>query len=211
MSALEDAANNYAIGSALIGKIKDNPEDAASYPAIDTVGINLDEYDVIIIGAPLWWNQMAAPLQTYLFHNGSKMSGKKVGLIVSSWSSGYTGVESDAKRLIPHGDFLTPTLWLNHSDMSDFKSKITEWLQEIEYSNLTSGIEHADNDDAAISLNGRQLYINGDFKSLSVFRVDGSRVMSSEDGFDACNLAPGCYIASISTDAGHVSRKIIIQ
>ena len=67
---LDYAANNYAIGSAQIGAIKNNPDDSSFYPVIDPVNVNLDEYDTIIIAAPLWWSQMAAPLQTYLFHNG---------------------------------------------------------------------------------------------------------------------------------------------
>ena len=64
---LDFAANNYAIGSAQIAAIRNNPNDAASYPGIDPVDVNVADYDCIIIGAPLWWSQMAAPLQTFLF------------------------------------------------------------------------------------------------------------------------------------------------
>ena len=42
---------------------------------------------------------MAAPMQTFLFHNGKAMAGKKIGLIVSSASSGISGVERDARPL----------------------------------------------------------------------------------------------------------------
>ena len=98
---LDYAADNYAIGSTLISAIRNNPEDAASYPAIDPVTVNWDEYDTVIIGAPLWWSNMAAPMQTFLFHNEADLAGKNIGLIVSSASSGISGVETDAKRLIP--------------------------------------------------------------------------------------------------------------
>ena len=77
---LDYAVNNYAIGSSLISAIRSNPDEASSYPAIDPVDVNLDDYNCIIIGAPLWWSNMAAPLQTYLFQNGSAMAGKKSGL-----------------------------------------------------------------------------------------------------------------------------------
>ncbi|MDE6287220.1 MAG: hypothetical protein K2M00_00365 [Muribaculaceae bacterium] len=105
---LDYEANNYAIGSAQISAIRNNPSDASSYPAIDPVEVNFAEYDCIIIGAPLWWSNMASPLQTFLFQNGAAMADKKIGLIVSSASSGISGVEGDAKRLIPGGEFLTP-------------------------------------------------------------------------------------------------------
>lgn len=94
---LDYAANNYAIGSELISAIRNNPDDEASYPAIDTVDVDPADYDCIIIGAPLWWSNMAAPLQTYLFQNGKAMAGKKIGLIVSSASSGISGVEGGCK------------------------------------------------------------------------------------------------------------------
>lgn len=103
---LDYAADNYAVGSAQIAAIRDNPDDAASYPAIDPVNVELSQYSTVIIGAPLWWSQMAAPLQTFLFHYGKELAGKNIGLIVSSASSGISGVESDAKRLVPDGKFL---------------------------------------------------------------------------------------------------------
>ena len=128
---LDYAANNYAIGSALIQAIRNNPNDESSYPAIKSVDVNIADYDRIIIGAPLWWSNMAAPLQTYLFQHGSEMKGKSIGLIVSSASSGISGVESDAKRLIPEGNFLTPSLWIRSSQTSGCHSMIADWLNEI--------------------------------------------------------------------------------
>ena len=50
---LDYAADNYKIGSAQIAAIRNNPNDAASYPAIDPVDVDLSQYSTIIIGAPL--------------------------------------------------------------------------------------------------------------------------------------------------------------
>lgn len=130
---IDYAANNYAIGSALIAAIRENPNDASSYPAIDPVEVDFDEYSTIFIGAPLWWSNMAAPLQTFLFHYGDDMAGKNIGLIVSSASSGISGVESDAKRLIPDGKFLSPSLWIRSSQTSNCHSMTAEWLESIGY------------------------------------------------------------------------------
>lgn len=128
---LDYAANNYAIGSALIQAIRDNPNDAASYPEIKPIEVNIADYDRIIVGAPLWWSNMAAPLQTFLFHHGDEMKGKDIGLIVSSASSGISGVEADAKRLISEGDFLEPSLWIRSSQTSNCHSLIADWLNKI--------------------------------------------------------------------------------
>lgn len=130
---LDYAANNYEIGSNLIATIKRNPDDTSSYPEIKPVSVNFDDYETVIVAAPLWWNQMAAPLQTFLFNNGDKMAGKTIGLIVSSSASGITGVEADAKRLIPNGKFLGQSLWIRSTQTANCHSMIAEWLQTIGY------------------------------------------------------------------------------
>ena len=130
---LDYAADNYAIGSALIAAIRNHPDDTASYPAIDPVDVDMEKYDTVMIAAPLWWSQMAAPLQTFLFQYGAQMAGKSVALIVSSASSGISGVEADAKRLIPDGDFLSPSLWIRSSQTSSCHAMLAEWLEQIDY------------------------------------------------------------------------------
>ena len=83
---------------------------------------------MVMVAAPLWWSNMAAPMQTFLLHNGAKMAGKKIGLIVSSASSGISGVETDAHRLIPDGDFVTPSLWMRSSQPSNIHSSMAGLL-----------------------------------------------------------------------------------
>lgn len=137
---LDYAANNYAIGSAQIAAIRNNPGEASSYPAIDPVNVDLSIYDTVIIATPLWWSQMAAPMQTFLFLNGAEIAGKNIGLIVSSASSGINGVVADAKRLVPDGKFIEPALWIRSSQTSDSRSMLEQWLKDIDYSELTTSI-----------------------------------------------------------------------
>lgn len=176
---LDYAANGYAIGSELISTIRNNPTDASSYPGIDPVDVNLADYDCIIVGAPLWWSNMAAPLQTYLFQNCSSMAGKKIGLIVSSSSSGISGVEEDARRLIPDGDFLTPSLWIRASQTSNAKSLIAEWLNDINYRDL-AGIDDVDFD--------------RDNAYYTIFTVAGSFI--GRNMLSLHNLERGLYIVN---------------
>ncbi|MDE5800926.1 MAG: flavodoxin [Paramuribaculum sp.] len=174
---LDYAANNYAIGSAQIAAIRNNPTDTASYPAIDAVNVNLADYDCIIIGAPLWWSQMAAPLQTYLFENGAAMAGKHIGLIVSSASSGISGVEEDAKRLIPDGDFFTTSLWVRSAQVSSAPSLIEQWLTDIDYKAVA---------DLGTVANDQ------DTDHYTVYSISGNLVGSRMASLE--NLATGLYI-----------------
>lgn len=126
-------ANNYALGTQLLNAIKANPNDVNSYPAIDPVNCSINDYQNIIIVTPLWWSQMAAPMQTFLFNYGRQMAGKNVGLIVSSASSGISGVEADCKRLVPNGNYYSKSLWIRSSQVAKASSLVSEWLQQINF------------------------------------------------------------------------------
>lgn len=130
---LNYAANNYAIGTEQLNKIKNNPNDESSYPAIDPVSVDMSKYNTVIIATPLWWSQMASNMQTFLFKYGKEMAGKNIGLIVSSASSGISGVEADAKRLVPNGKFMSKSLWINSSRHSQRKALLEQWLKDINY------------------------------------------------------------------------------
>lgn len=135
-------ANNYAIGTQLLNAIKANPDDADSYPAIDPVSItDLSAYQNIIIVTPLWWSQMAAIMQTYLFNNASKMADKHVALIVSSHSSGINGVVKDAKRLIPNAVWMGDALWINASKHANRANMIKDWLPKLDFAVTQTDME----------------------------------------------------------------------
>lgn len=159
---IDYAANNYAAGSALISAILSNPDDAASYPAIDPVEVNMADYDMVVVAAPLWWSQMAAPLQTFLFQHGKEMADKHIALIVSSASSGISSVVADAKRLIPEGNFLEPNLWIRSSQVSNRHSMIEQWLKDINYTNITSSISAVGKD--------------GEEETLATYNIGGQRI-----------------------------------
>jgi len=127
-------ANSYALGTQLLNAIKAYPDDAGSYPAIDPVSVtDLSPYQNIIIVTPLWWSQMAAIMQTYLFHYGPQMTGKHVALIVSSHSSGISGVVADAQRLVPDAVWMGDALWINASNHSNRSNLIANWLQTLDF------------------------------------------------------------------------------
>lgn len=125
---LKYEADNYKIGSELISTIRSKPNDASSYPGIKPVNRDASKYGTIIVVTPLWWGNMAAIMQSYLFQNGSNMAGKKICLIVSSHSSGIAEVEKDAKRLIPGGEFEKESLWINYANHAKRADLIKEWL-----------------------------------------------------------------------------------
>lgn len=174
---LKYEANGYALGTQLLNAIKDNPNDASSYPAIDPVTTSLSDYATIIIVTPLWWSQMAAIMQAYLFSAGPDMAEKNIGLIVSSASSGISGVVNDCKRLVPDGNYFSQNLWINNSNRSNRTKLIQNWLADINYQQ-TTGIREAKSVSAASArvydLSGRQLVHE---PSKGVFIKDGKKIV----------------------------------
>ena len=138
---LDYAANNYAIGSSLIAAIREKPNDPASYPAIKAVNRDAADYENIVIVTPLWWSNMAAIMQSYLFMEGSKLKDKKVGLIVSSASSGISSVVADAKRLVPEAKWAGEALWINNSNRSKSDELVKEWWDGLNKSEDTMPVE----------------------------------------------------------------------
>lgn len=208
---IDYAANNYAAGSALIAAIRNNPDDAASYPTIDPVEVQMDDYDMVIVAAPLWWSNMAAPMQTFLFNYGNQMAGKNIGLIVSSASSGISGVVADAKRLIPEGNFLEPNLWIRSSQTSNCHSLLAQWLEDIDYSGVTSAISSVTGDEnPGIIYTRGSLRVVGSFRSLALFNVAGGKVMeTSDESVNIGALLPGVYVARIDRGQGSVANQKI--
>lgn len=176
--------------------------------------VELADYDVIIVAAPLWWSSMAAPLQTFLFYHGRQMAGKSVGLIVSSASSGISGVVADAKRLIPEGNFLAPNLWIRSSQTANCQSLLADWLVAIDYAGLATSLSPvAYGADAELVCTPGGLRVLGAFKRLALFDVSGGKVMESADEYvDTTALTPGVYIVRIDRGRGRsVNRKVYIN
>lgn len=206
---LDYAANNYAIGRRLMNAINSNPNSEASYPAIKDVNCNLADYSTIIIAAPVWYAQMAAPMQTYLFKHGAEMAGKNIGLMVSSASSGISGVVSDAKRLVPGGNFFSENLWIRSYQTSNSKNMINNWLDKVGYYDIETSVAPVFKDNAqSIAYDGSNITLGGSGAGLAVYDMAGNLVLSSNgSSANTDNLYPGVY----AVRAKGFSKKITVK
>lgn len=90
---------------------------------------------------------------------GDSLAGKNVGLVVSSHTSGISGVESDCKRLIPASTchYLSKSLWINASNHSRRASLIEQWLKDVNFSSLTINTQSSTMN---ITINGKTAICN---------------------------------------------------
>lgn len=56
-------------------------------------------YDVIFVGYPIWYGNMATPMQTFLHEQATKLAGKRIVLFATSGSSGISSSVSEAQAL----------------------------------------------------------------------------------------------------------------
>ncbi|MGM9847114.1 MAG: flavodoxin [Muribaculaceae bacterium] len=90
-----------------------------SRPEIKAVGVNVQDYDVIFLGYPIWWDLAPRPVNTFIESNN--LDGKTVIPFATSGGSGITGSVTALKNLYPEVNWLQGKL-LNNADEKSLKS-----------------------------------------------------------------------------------------
>ena len=117
-----------------------------------------------------------------------EMAGKNIGLIVSSASSGISGVVADCKRLVPDGNYFSENLWINNSNRSRRSTLIKDWLSAINFQEAT-GIRQMENGELKMEnapvydLSGRKIVnrksVNRQFSDLpkGIYIANGRKIL----------------------------------
>lgn len=88
-------SENYEI---VVDKYQNN-ESVKETPEIEKIDVNLDEYDEIILGSPVWWYTITPPIRTFLKEND--LSGKTI--IPFATNAGWLGrTFKEIKSLCPN-------------------------------------------------------------------------------------------------------------
>lgn len=69
-------------------------------PAIETLNTDVSQYDVILLGYPIWWGQCPPVVRTFL--DSYDLSGKTIMPFCTSGSSGISGSLSKIRELAPN-------------------------------------------------------------------------------------------------------------
>lgn len=78
-----------------------NNESVKETPQIEKIGIDLSQYDEIIVGSPVWWYTITPPIRTFLKEND--LSGKTI--IPFATNAGWLGrTFKEIKSLCPNSN-----------------------------------------------------------------------------------------------------------
>ena len=98
-------------------------------PAIDGNIGNLDDYDVIYVGYPIWWSDM--PMILYTFFDEYDLSGKTIVPFGTHGGSGFAGTIDAIAELEPNANVIEDGLTISRDDIEDAESDIIAWVENI--------------------------------------------------------------------------------
>lgn len=109
-------------------------------PAIDPVGVDIAQYNVILLGYPIWWGQCPPAMRTFLDSND--LTGKTIMPFCTSGSSSISGSLSKIRELCPNS---TVTDGFRGTG-STTEMQINEWLAENGFAYEATNISNKSDD-----------------------------------------------------------------
>lgn len=110
-----------------------------NYPAITTEVENIEAYDLIFIGYPIWYDRIATPMQTFLHTHAAALAGKRLALFATSGSSGIGTSVAEAAALCPDARLQSETLLLTSATLAQGESRVGAWLDRLGVRRLDAG------------------------------------------------------------------------
>lgn len=96
-------------------------------PELSTALDNIEQYDTVIIGYPIWWGDM--PMAVYTFLDTYDLSGKKVAPFCTHGGSGLSGTDKNIQDEEKDATVLEG-LAISDSSIDSSDSEVESWLQE---------------------------------------------------------------------------------
>lgn len=105
-------------------------------PEIQKFDKNLDDYDTVFIGYPIWWSDMPMPVYTFLENNDLK--DKTIAPFCTHGGSGLSSTDKNIKNTTKAKSVLKGLALYGSKTQTDFdgtKQNVQNWLKEIGASN----------------------------------------------------------------------------
>lgn len=96
-------------------------------PELASLPENMEQYDVVYIGSPCWFNTFAPPVRTFL--SKVDLSGKKVVPFMTHGGSRMGQSVQETRNLAPKAD-VTEGLAIRESNTANAENEIAAWLKK---------------------------------------------------------------------------------
>ncbi len=95
---------------------------------------NIDEYDTIFFGYPIWWGDL--PMACYTFLEAHDFTGKKIALFCTHEGSGLSNTDSKLRRAAPGAEILRGLVVrgsVAQNSRAEAEKSVNSWLAKLGY------------------------------------------------------------------------------
>jgi flavodoxin len=102
--------------------------DSGCKPALKTRIENIESYDFVIIGYPVWWSTVPAPVRSFLAEYD--FSGKTIAPFCTHEGSGLGRSAADISKLCPKSTVLDGVA-IRGGDVKNTQNKVSAWVRKL--------------------------------------------------------------------------------
>ena len=132
--AVEVEENHYPTDNfESLAEIAREELDEGQRPAMRTELENLEDYDVIFVGYPIWWYDM--PVVMYTFFDQYDFSGKTIIPFITHGGSRLSGTVETIAELEPEAQVSDQALTISRNDVEGAASEVADWVASLNLGN----------------------------------------------------------------------------
>lgn len=102
-----------------------------SRPELTTHIGNMDSYDVVFIGYPIWWDDL--PMPVYSFLEEYDFSGKKIIPFSTHGGSNLAGTVKTIRRIVSDAELAEEAFTVSRTGILESNEDIADWLEDLGY------------------------------------------------------------------------------
>lgn len=124
------AEKNYDMPYEPLTQLAKEEQEKGEKPAFKGKVKNIDEYQTVFIGGPVWWGTY--PQVMFTFFDKYDLNGKTIIPFTTHEGSGLGNVVEDLKHIYPKATFKEAFSIYGHEARKDM-SKVDEWVKHLKY------------------------------------------------------------------------------
>lgn len=116
----------YPVDHETLVALAADEQDENARPAIKDSIENIEDYDVIYVGYPIWWSDM--PMIMYTFFDEYDLSGKTIVPFGTHGGSRFAGTPDTIVELEPSANVIEDGLTISRNDIQNAEDEIISWV-----------------------------------------------------------------------------------
>ena len=123
-----ETVNAYPAEYRACADIAKKEQNENARPALSTAVENMDAYDVVFIGYPIWWG--TTPMALFTFFEQYDLAGKTIVPFCTHGGSGLSRSPSDIGKLCPQSKILAG-IAIRGADVKSAQNELQSWLEKV--------------------------------------------------------------------------------